>query len=235
MITFNNIELTNIAPVKIDDIDVSPINYTPVARQRAVAFGADFVRMGGGTRTVAITFALLDDTPTSRETYLQAIRDWAVIEGEKELVLPHFSGRHLECVCTEHPDASFRKWWESRLRLVFTCFNNPFWTSDTLKTAACGDTPFQINGSAPPLMTIERTLAEAASDEVYISSTQTMTFSTIPAGDLVIDITRQTAQVDGVSIMQYYEPTSDWIKPSYNGNYQTISGTGTVKYRERWL
>ena len=122
MIRYNNVDLTDIAPVKIDDIDVSPINLAPVSRQRAIAFGADFVRMGGGTRTVAVTFALLDENYSSREAALQAIRDWAKTDKEYTLELPHFDNRHLECVCTEHPDASYRKWWENRLRLVFTCY-----------------------------------------------------------------------------------------------------------------
>ena len=234
MINFNGVDLESIAPVKIEDIVVAPIETAPVARQRAVSFGADFVRMGGGTRRVTITFALLVQNAATRENYLQAIRDWARSTDERTLVLPHFTGRHLECICTAYPEPSFRRWWESKLNLVFTCFSNPFWTADTLSQADCGDT-FQINGSAPPLMTIERTLDEAETDVVYLSSEQVMTFSTIPAGDMVIDITRQTAQVDGVSIMQYYSPESTWITPYYGGNFQTIDGTGTIKFRERWI
>ena len=48
MINFNGVDLESIAPVKIDDIVVAPIETAPVARQRAVSFGADFVRMGPG-------------------------------------------------------------------------------------------------------------------------------------------------------------------------------------------
>ena len=60
MISFNNISLEQIAPVKIVDVLVSPIPLSPVARQRPIRFGADYVRMGGQPRTAAITFALLE-------------------------------------------------------------------------------------------------------------------------------------------------------------------------------
>lgn len=233
MIRFGGVEMTDVAPVKIDDIDVSPINLAPVSRQRAIQFGADFVRMGGGTRTVTITFALLEIAYDERETYLQALRDWAAINVEKVLELPHFENRHLECVCTQHPDASYRKWWEGRLRIVFTCFNNPYWTSNDVVSVPCGQT-FSIGGSAPPLITIERTGVVALTSQSYSNGKEVMTFSTIPAGALKIDLNRQTAQIGNTSIMKYYVPTSSWIVPKI-GASQYINGTGTIKYRERWV
>lgn len=233
MIRYNNVDLTDIAPVKIDDIDVSPINLAPVSRQRAIAFGSDFVRMGGGTRTVAVTFALLDENYSSREAALQAIRDWAKTDKEYTLELPHFDNRHLECVCTEHPDASYRKWWENRLRLVFTCFDNPYWTSNDLIEVPCGQT-FSIGGSATPLVTIERTGVTALTNQTYASRTESMTFTTVPAGSLKIDLNKQTAQIGTSSIMRNYVPTSTWIVPKV-GAYQIITGTGVVRYRERWI
>ena len=59
-----------------------------------------------------------------------------------------------------------------------------------------------------------------------------MTFSTIPAGDLSIDLNDQRASVSGVSIMQYYVLGSQFLTP--RTGTQTITGTGTVKYKERW-
>ena len=233
MIKFGGVELTDIAPVKIDDIDVSPINLAPVSRQRAIAFGADFVRMGGGTRTVSVSFALLEMDKAERETYLQAIRDWATFSAEKTLELPHFETRHLECVCTDHPDASYRKWWENRLRLVFTCFSNPYWTSNDLVEVPCGQT-FSIGGSAPPIVTIERSGVTALTNQTYSNGTEAITFSTIPAGSMKIDLNRQTAQIGNTSIMRYYLPTSTWLTPKV-GASQIINGVGSIKFRERWV
>jgi hypothetical protein len=171
----------------------------------------------------------------TRAAQLEAITNWAQIGKKKWLQLPHHEGRHLEAVCTALPEPSMRMWWENKLRLVFTCYENPFWTANDEKAVACG-TSFFANGNAHdgPLMRIERTLSSSASNQSYSDGANSMTFSTIPAGDMVIDLdpTKQTAKVGTTSIMQYYAMTSRWIIP--RTGQQTITGTGTVKYRERF-
>ena len=233
MIYFDSVALESVAPVKVDDIHVSPVPLSPVTRQRAIRFGADYVRMGGGARTVNITFALLEINRDTRRKQLDAITNWAQVGQKKWLQLPNYEGRHLEAVCTSLPEPSLRMWWESKLRLVFTCFDDPFWIANDEKSAACGSA-FFVGGNAHdgPLMRIERTLSAAASNQAYSDGNDTMTFSSIPAGNMVIDLNRQTAAVGGVSFMQYYTFGSHFIQPK-NGT-QTITGTGTVKFRERW-
>lgn len=231
MIVFNGITIDSVAPVKIEDIRVSPIQYNPVARPRAVRFGSDFVRMGGGTRTVSITFALPDMDRIERHEHLMALSQWARTDAEFIMELPTDQMRCLKCVCTAKPEPSTRQWWESKLRLVFTCFDNPYWTSKAEKSVNCG-TDFYVLGDAPPLMRIERTLNSSASNQSYSNSIQTMSFSTIPAGDMVIDLNRQTAVVGSSSIMGNYKTTSRFLIPMTGK--QKITGTGTVKYRERW-
>ena len=195
MIVFNGIALESVAPVKIEDIRVSPIALNPVVRPRAIRFGSDFVRMAGGTRTVTITFAILDDNRITRHESLMNLTKWAKSDGEYKLELPTDPNRYLMAVCTAHPEPSTRQWWESKLRLVFTCYDNPYWTSKAEKSVACG-TQFTVLGDAPPLMRIERTVSgSAASNQSYSNSAQTMTFSTIPVGDMVIDLNNQTAAV----------------------------------------
>ena len=231
MIIFNNNELTELLPVKVEDIMVSPIQLNPVARQRAINWGADFVRMGGGTRKVTITFALLERDINERENSMQVLRDWAQIGKEGVLKLPQFDNKFLSCACTQLPDHSYRKWWENKLRLEFTCFDNPYWTSDELSEVACG-TAFSLAGSAPPLMTIERK-GNAQNNVIYATDKASMTFSKVPAGTLVIDLNRQTAAVGDVSIMGSYVPTSTWIVP--DNKITRITGTGSIKFRERWV
>ena len=232
MIKFNGVEMTDVAPVKIEDIIVSPIQLNPVARSRAIAFGSEFVRMSGGTRSVTVTFSLLDIDNASREASLQAIRDWAGVSTETTLELPQSETKHLECICTQLPEPSTRKWWE-RLRLVFTCFNNPYWTSNEVIEVPCGTT-FSIGGSAPPIMAIERNGLTPIQSQTYSNGSESMTFSPVPAGRFVIDLNRQTAQIGNTSVMRYYVPSSSWIVPKV-GAYQRITGTGVVRYRERWL
>lgn len=231
MIYFDGKALENVAPVMIEDIMVSPIQLSPVARQRPIRFGSQFVRMTGGQRTVDITFGLMTNDPTKRTAQMQALTNWARSDSEKRLELPNYQNKYLTCICTALPEPSMRQWWESRLRFVFTCFDDPYWNSIEEKSATCG-TAFFAGGNAPPRMRIENTFSASASDVAYSDGTNTATFSTVPAGDLVIDLTRQTAAVGGTSIMQYYTFGSKFPVPI--AGTQTITGTGTIKFRERW-
>ncbi len=232
MIYLGDEALESVAPVLIEDVRISPIQLTPVARQRPVRFGAQFVRLSGGTRTVAITFGLLTEDMDLRALQLMDIARWARADEAKPLRLPGHDGVYLEAICTALPEPSTRQWWESKLRLIFTCFDNPYWTGIEQKSAACG-TAFNVLGTASPLMRITRTLASAATNQSYSRDGETMSFSTIPAGNLVIDLERQTAAVDGTSIMQYFPMTgATFLRPKTG--LQTITGTGTITWRERW-
>ena len=232
MISFNGVDLEEIAPVKIDDIHVSPIQLSPVTRQK-VGFGQEFVRMDGSYRTVTITFALLEQDKNERFKLLEAIKEWANPYKPAALSLPMYEGeRHLDCICTGYPEPSYRQWWESKLRLVFTTFNNPYWTSDEEIRASC-NVPFSISGTAPPMIRIERNIGNQIANQTYAANGRSMFFSLIPAGRLVIDLNAQTAQVGGSSIMQYFGKTSKFIEP-VTGNL-TISGSGNIIYRERWV
>ena len=231
MIVFNGISLNSIAGVKIKDVQVYPIEYDEVTRPRAVRAGSDFIRSRAGTRKVQITFGLLDDNIINRQAALLAISQWAKNDKEYKLELPGHPDHYLMALCTDKPEPSLRQWWESKLRLVFTCIENPYWNAKYEKSVACG-TQFNALGDAPPLMRIERTLGSAASNQSYALDGRTITFSTIPAGSMVIDLDNQTAYVGSTNIMQYYNVNSKFLIPSTG--VQTITGTGTVKYRERW-
>ena len=227
---YNGVDITTVAPVKIEDIRVSPIQYAPVVRPRAFQFGSDFVRMRGGERTVALTFALLDNVRTSRQNALFAMSEWAKTDAEYMIEIPDTT-RVLFGVCTQKPDPSIRQWWENKLRFVFTCFENPYWTDKEETTVDCG-VSVSVAGNAPPLMVIRNTFDEAAQNVEYSDGVRTMVFSEIPAGDMVIDLNRQTAAVDGVSIMGAFDPSGRFVEPA-TGSYM-ITGTGALSYRQRW-
>ena len=236
MIVYDGVSINAVAGVKVKDVHVSPISYDEVTRPRATRGGSVFVRSRAGTRTVTITFALLDDNEINRQKFLLAISGWAKNDKEYMLELPGHPERYLMAICTSKPDPSLREWWESDLRLVFTCFNNPYWNALAEKSVACGSTAF-ILGNAPPLMRIERTVSgSAASNQSYALDGRTITFSTIPVGNAVIDLDSQTAySVNGsttTDLMQYYNVNSRFLIPRTGS--VTITGTGTVKYRERW-
>lgn len=232
MIVFDGISLNSVSKVDIEDVRVSPIAYDEITRPRAIRGGSDFVRSRAGTRTVAITFALLDMDMVNRQKELLAISAWAKNDKEYQLELPGHPEHYLMAICTGKPEPSLRQWWESKLRLVFTCYENPFWNARYERSVSCG-TEFTALGDAPPLMRIERTVSgSAVSDQSYALDGRTMTFSSIPVGDMVIDLDKQTAAVDHVSMMQYYNVNSKFLIP--RTGKQTITGTGTIKFRERW-
>ena len=231
MIIFNGVSLNSIANAKIEDIIVSPIQYNTVSSPRAIRGGSEFVRNRCGERTVTILFALPDENKINRQKALMAISEWAKTDKEYRLDLPGHPEHYLMAVCVGKPEASLRQWWENGLRLVFRCINNPYWNSIEEKSVSCGSDFFAL-GDAPPLMRIERTLDAQASNQSYGLDGKTMTFSTVPAGKLVIDLEAQTAMVGATDIMQYYTATSKFLIPRKGA--QKITGTGTVYYRERW-
>lgn len=235
MITFNGIPLASVAPVRVDDIAVSSVRLTVQARQRPVRFGADYVRTTGGTRTVTVTFALLTNDRTHRQEQLRQLAAWADIGKIHKLTMSDFPDVYLECLCREYPSPTVKTWWDGRLRMVFETQENPYFTSITEHTAACG-TAFHVLGDAPdgPLMQIEGTVGAGA--VTYSDGENSMTFAAYsgrPTGDLVIDLNCQTAAVGGVSIMRGYTLDSTFILPQ--AGTHTITGSGTVRWRERWL
>ena len=230
MIYFNSVALESVAPVKIEDIRVSPVVQLPVTRDRPLQAGAAFVRAHEGTRTVGITFGILEQNHTLRQQYIEAVTGWALTNAPAPLQLPYHTDKLLDVLCTGLPEPSTRQWWESRLNLAFTAFD-PFFYSTTEKSVACG-TAFTVGGNAPPKMRIVNTFAAAASNVAYSDGTNTMTFNDIAAGDMEIDLNAQTACVGSSSLMSELKFNSRFIIPKTGA--QTITGTGTVKWRERW-
>ena len=87
MIIYDGVSIESVADVKIEDVRVSPIQFDEVTHPRAIRGGSDFVRSRAGTRTVAVTFALLDDDQINRQKKLDAISMWAKNDKEyKELI-----------------------------------------------------------------------------------------------------------------------------------------------------
>lgn len=231
MILFDGVDMNSVADVKIEDIRVSSVQIKDTVRERPISAGSQFVRAKYGTRTVTVTFALLNDNRISRHAALMAINAWAKSDKEYKIELPQSPDFYLVGTCTAKPDPSVRQWWESKLRLVFTCFENPFWTSKVEKSVACG-TAYFVQGNAEPLMRIIKTREADASDVQYALNGRTIRFTTVPAGDMEIDVNHQTAKVGTASIMGNYNIVSHWIIPAVG--LQTVTGDGTVKYRERW-
>lgn len=228
MIQFNGVSITDAANVKLLDILISPMQVRDTVRERVLRSGADFVRVTGGTRTVSVSFVLLEADRERRQADLLAVNAWATSDIPGRLVFADHPGRYLTGICTSYPEPSLRQWWGT-LQITFTCFD-PYWYAMTEKAVDCG-TQFKALGSAVPYVRITDTV-ETAGARTYSDGTHTMTFSNVPAGEMEIDLERQTASVDGVSFMQGFGFASSFIEPRKT---MTITGTGKVRYRERWV
>ena len=248
MIVFDGVVLEDIAPVRIEDIRVNPVEMNATTRARAIFPGSQFVRMRYGTRTISITFAVQVENMAARQAALLAISQWAKSDKAYKLELPMHPDKYLECVCTGKPEPSVRQWWEAKLRLTFTCYDNPFWTSKIERSKKC-NRDFYIFGDAPPLMRIERNVASA------VSSTQRYTYkgryirlSALPAGKMIIDLNKQTitntasnvtSSIISNVIVSSGGYQSSFPIPEPGAAYVTEAGNsgedGVVYYRERWL
>jgi predicted phage tail component-like protein len=228
MIQFNGVAMDEAANVKIVDILISPMQVRETVRERVLRSGADFVRVTGGTRTVSVTFALLDNDRERRQEALLALNAWATSEKPGRLVFKDHPGRYLTGICTGYPEPSLRQWWGT-LQITWTCYD-PYWYAMTEKVVDCG-TAFKALGSAVPYIRITDTVSTAGS-RTYTDGTDSMTFANVPTGELVIDLERQTASVDNTSIMQGFNFASTFLQPK---RAMTISGTGKVRYTERWV
>lgn len=231
MISYGGTEIGVAAPVRIVDIVDSGVQIAPKTRDKPIRPGTTFVRNHLSQRTIAVTLALLTENRLERAAQIENLTQWAYSAEPKRLELPTRVNRYLMAACTQIPGPSARKWFESSLTIVFTCYD-PFWYDITEKHASCGNTAFFVGGSGEPVMRIEDTLSSAA-QRVYSDGTDTMTFTSVPAGSLVIDLNEQTAAVNGTSCMDQFTFASTFILPKPGWN--TITGTGTVYWRERWL
>ena len=231
MILFDGVDIRSVADVKIEDIRVSAIEWKPVVRPRAISAGSQFVRNRAGTRTVTVTFALLQSQKDARQAAIKAICAWAKSDSEYRIDIVAHPDHYLVGVCTEKPSPSMRQWWESKLRIVFTCIDNPFWTDVNEKSVTCGQS-FTVLGDAPPLMRIVKRRTVAASNQTYTIDESSITFSTIPAGDMIINLNDQTARSGNTNIMPYYAFTGRFPVPSVG--FHTSAGDGIIRYRERW-
>ena len=122
MIIYKGISITDVAPADIADIVVSGVKRNVVARERMTHAGSVFVRVTDQTRQVTITLANRTNDPDTRLSEIDAINAWAAGDQPGKLVLPYRDGKYLMALCTSFVEPSYRQWWDSKLKLVFTCY-----------------------------------------------------------------------------------------------------------------
>ncbi len=234
MIVYRGISITDVAPVNIADIVVGTVKRNAVTSERPLKPGVNFVRITDNIRTVAITIADLTNDEETRLAEIDAINAWAAGDEPGRLVLPYRGGKYLDAVCTQYIEPSYRQWWETKLKLVFTAydpyFNAPAENSVTLGTDA------RIAGSAEPLVRIVTTLAESTASLAWTDGTKTLTLSgTIPAGNVTVDLNKQTIKdMDGNSLSSLLTLASRFPDIKKVMNITSAAG-GTLYWRERYV
>ena len=133
MLLFNGVAFEDVAAVNVVDIVVSPITQAVTAVDRAVLSGSDFVRIRGKTRTITVTFALLDQDRDARCESMEAIRRWAASDKPQRLMLPDRIGQYIDAICTTFPQLSIRERWAVG-KIVFTSYE-PFFTGTAARAA----------------------------------------------------------------------------------------------------
>lgn len=232
MVLFNGVALESVAPIKVQDIVVSPIAQKVTTIDRATQPGAYFVRVRGTTRTVTISFAVITQVRPTRERHIQAVRRWAESDKPGLLLLPDRVGQYLSAVCTAYPQSNVRAWWDVPT-LTFTAYD-PFFLDAAENVAPCGQ-GFMAGGSATPHMEIRAQLASATQNPSWTDhlGNRISLSGSVGPGLVVIDLEAQTVTENGASIMsQYVWPESTFF-PARLG-YNRITGPGNVYWRERW-
>lgn len=231
MLVYDGRAMEDVAPVNLIDVQIGPIKRQITARDRALRSGADFVRIRGQTRAIAITYALRESDADVRAGWQQAVLTWAIRQGPRKLLLPDRQARYIEAICTAPPEYLTREWWKP-CKMVFTAYD-PYFVDTDERYAACG-TGFMVNGSAEPKMRIRAELDAAISDPVWTrnGNESIRLRGSVGPGALEIDLNAQTITLNGYSLMRQYRFDSTFFSPALGCN--VIDGPGRVYWRERW-
>ena len=228
MISFGGAFLEDVSPVRVISAAVGPAGVRPLAHQLP-GRGARLVRVSYAARQVIIRFVLTDGDAGMAAEHLMRINEWAGGAEEKRLTLPGCGAAHLMAVCTELPSLELSRAGDGVMRLRFTAFD-PFWRADAEKSSPAGEV--FIGGSAPPLMRLTCRV-ESAGDVVWRCGGVKTRFADVPPGCLTVDLNDNTAELDGVSVINRFDPAGAFIKPQ-TGRI-ALSGPGRIIWRERWL
>ncbi len=238
MIIYNGIDITDVAPVDIADIVVSGVKRNVVSRDRMTHAGAEFVRVTDQTRQVTITLADRTNDEETRLSEIDAINAWAAGDQPGKLVLPYRDGKYLMALCASFVEPSYRQWWETKLKLVFTCYDPYFYApaENSVSVSTMGRV-FRLTGTAEPLVRIETVLTQERQSLSWTVNSKTLELSgTIPAGTVTVDLNAQTIRhsngTTNLNAMLTLASRFPEIKRSMSVE---ASRSGTLYWRERYV
>ena len=236
MVRFNEVDLESIGKeIRIIDVNVSAPSILPTIINPDLIDGALFSRSNYGERTVTVTFVIMTDDKARRSELFRELYLWADIKSTHSLVVPQEPDGYLDAVCTSLPDASSASYWD-QLELVFTAYD-PYFHSFNENQSVIGS-DFTITRHDCLDWRIEFSVPNQIQYPAWRhNSGKEIAFSTMQAGDLVIDSKTQTAYIDDLSALPNLMLGSRFFTlPNGNNRIIPINGAGGyITWRERWL
>lgn len=235
MVLFNGVSLESISnTIHVIQCVVSQPAINPVTIAPTLADGEIFARRRYGTRTVTITFVVMDNNTTNRAATIRKIYQWAHSSTEKKLVVPQESNGYLNAVCTELPTNAGREYWQT-LGLVFTCYD-PFYHANTEKNCSVSQTVV-VSQFENTDWRIEQTVSTGLTYPQWSLDGLQISFNVLTAGALKINGSTHTATTNDGSVLPALMFGSRFFTlKTGNNSIETSNGAGgTIYWRERWL
>lgn len=233
-IYFNEIQMQTVAPVKIIDIVIGAPEVLTVAKERPLRDGALYVRRTRGTRSIGITFTLLEQNPAQRRQYIHALTEWAQSQTPQKLRLCTEPLGYLNAVCTSYPTQSSNEYWEP-LKMTFTAFD-PYFHGPEIVQAV--NMPVLVKSSDAPSIKIVQQINSPLTNPAWTMNAESLTLvGTVGVGELIIDFDKQTITLNGASLMSQLTIGSVFFDLQQGSNViSTSNGAGGVlTIQERWV
>lgn len=235
MVEFNGIEINEVAPVNVLDVVISAAPVNVAMLDVPLAVGSKFVRRKIGTRTVTVTFVLMEEDEEARRGYIADIVDWATSDREQVLKSTPDANGHLMAVCSQYPEQSSKQYWEV-LTLEFTA-SDPRYVENNEHTASA-TSKITVQKKQSPLFRIEQNISSAISSPTWrLGSEFVKLEGQVSPGNLVIDFERESVTLNGESIAEKVTIDSTFFKLVKGENQIACENGagGAVHWRERWI
>ena len=235
MVEFNGIEINQVAPVNVLDVVISAAPVNVATLDVPLLVGSKFVRRKIGTRTVTVTFVLMEEDEEARRRYLADIVEWATSDQEQVLKSTPDANGHLMAVCSQYPEQSSKQYWEV-LTLAFTASDPRYIENNEHTESASGE--ISVTKKQAPLFRIEQTISSAISDATWRLGSEFVKLSgQVSPGKLVIDFDRESVTLNGESVAEKVTIDSTFFKLSQGKNKIVCENGagGSAYWRERWI
>lgn len=239
MVKYNSRSLEAISDaLHIVEVLVSAPDVNNTTIQPALRHGDIFARQRYGTRKVTITFVVMEDDEAARRQIIREVCSWARSTEPQKLELPQEPNGYLMAVCSGLPDNNAREYWNT-LTLSFLA-DDPFFYANTESNQA-----IPLNGFAGIWLLqydgadwrLEQTISGGLTAPMWRIGDTQISFSALPAGQLVIRRDKQSADIDGESVLPAMMLGSRFFDLKTGANMiETSGGAGGMLYwRERWI